>query len=697
MENLKFDEFLRAGEPGAMTIASACARLQKLLTTELSTPLHLHSVDSRRKFFAFFPRFLDRVFGEDTEKQQNGTKSSAWIASVAQGTLTESGSSGTPQRPTSPRVSGPNAHLGEQGQALVELFQKSLFDFVFNISHAVRYRVDLTLLPLPAQVEMRNSGAVTALYAKLLSAPSLSVNGKNQCFMVPIQNYFLFSVLRYPVSTSKLKRPAAAASTSNGSTSSNATSGNNYWWRMSFATEGIEALTRRHPYNVLLLEYLQAFLPHGPEKLSFKSGRKQSMELFLNLLVELWLHQNQVSYGGEANIHPLTLVKAVDQYTPPTDDLLCCLLLTLVHVLADAHIPLLVHPSTHIVLKAIQKPLYDFFQICFARSSPDTNPTSFCMLVDVFLAYLQPWQCVHWTSSATAATAATYSPAYASYVLANYHFYTTLFGVFVVNARELDWDVQNAHMLERALNIFTPDLIGLLHQAYCFLSQTPTATPLTQAESNILTRHLSEFGLTSYAVSLPQDFRRNAEHVLDKLQYVRDVHPKPSSTFFPSVFSSNASVGGGAASPAVHSADEATLDRASARLRLVFEIPDTYVPASSFHAPLARVFSLGSLEPNRDEHNELTPEGRLQIRRGLRLCTVDTVQYTGDPMLKPISSYEIPSLVRFWYKVSVLLNTVLDLPQPDAPAFRVNLRFLAAKSNVLWLSAFVVLTYLLLW
>ncbi|CAK4067732.1 unnamed protein product [Aphanomyces euteiches] len=690
MENLKFDEFLRAGEPGAVSVANACAKLQTILTTELSTPLHLHSVDSRRKFFAFFPRFLDRVFGEDSEKQ--GTKNTAWIASQPPVSSTETSSSSQLQRSTSQQTNGPNAHLGEQGQALVELFQKSLFDFVFNISHAVRYRLDLTLLPLPAQVEIRNSGTVTPLYAKLFSTSSLSVNGKNQCFMVPIQSYLLFSLLRYPVSTSKLKRAAPTSSSTSGLTSSSgstSSSAGNFWWRSTFPTDGMDSLTRRHPYNVLLLHYLQNFLPHGPEKLSFKSGRKQSMELFLNLLVELWFHQNQVSYGSDSNIHPLTLVKAVDQYTPPTDDLLCCLLLTLVHILADSHIPLLVHPSTQIVLKAIQKPLYDFFQIGFARSSPTTNPTSFCMLVEVFLAYLQPWQCVHWASSSS--TVSKYSSDYSAYVLANYHFYTTLFGVFIVNARELEWDIQAVQMLERALNIYSDDLLALLHQAYCFLGQKPTATPLTSAESNVLTRHLTEFGLTSYAVSLSQDFRRNAEHVLDKLQYARDVNPKPSSAFL-SVFSSSS----GATSQANQESLESAIDKASARLRLVFEIPESYVPASSFQTPLARVFSLSSLDPSRDENNLLTAEGRAQIRKGLRLCSIDAVQYTGDPMLKPISSYEIPSLVRMWYKVSMLINTLLDLPQPDAP-FRVNLRFLAAKSNVLWLSGFVLLTYLLLW
>ncbi|RHY30191.1 hypothetical protein DYB32_004554 [Aphanomyces invadans] len=537
--------------------------------------------------------------------------------------------------------------------------------------------------------------------------------------MVPIQSYFLFSFLRYPVSTSKLKRPTAV-STGNLSTSPSSsrqalsTSSNNYWWRSSFPTEGIESLTRRHAYNVLLLAYLDAFLPHGPEKLSFKSGRKQSMELFLNLLVEVWLHQNQVTYGSTDAIqhHPLTLVKAVDQLTPHTDDLLCSLLLTVVHVLADPHIPLLVHPSTHVVLKTLQKPLYDFFQIGFARSTPASNPTSFCMLVDVLLAYLQPWQCVHWASKATPSPTSTYSSAYAIYVLANYHFYTTLFGVFIVNARELEWDIATGQMLERALSIYTPELLALLSQAHAFLASQSTSPPaasstsppstLSAAESNVLIRHLSEFGLTAYPVSLSQDFRRNAEHVLDKLQYARDSHPKQSTgLFLSSVFSNSSSVSPSATSASDTSFD-ATLDRASTRLRIVFDIPTTYVvPASSFQTPLVSSFSLAALDAARDEQNQLTPEGRAQIRHGKRLSSVDTaVQYRGDPMFKPISSYEIPSLVRFWCKVSVAVNTMLELHQPNTDSsegFCVNLRFLAAKSNVLWLTIAIALTYALLW
>jgi hypothetical protein len=155
MENLKYEEFLRAGEPGAMTISAACIRLQKLLSTELSTPLHLYSVESRRKFFAFLPRFLDRVFGE-LEKQTGTSRISAWMLLTQNMAQDASTVTSVPRSPT--KSSGPNSHLGEHGEALVQLFQKALYEFVLNISHAVRFRLDLTYLPHPTQLDMRNCG-----------------------------------------------------------------------------------------------------------------------------------------------------------------------------------------------------------------------------------------------------------------------------------------------------------------------------------------------------------------------------------------------------------------------------------------------------------------------------------------------------------------------------------------------------------
>ncbi|KDO32447.1 hypothetical protein SPRG_02924 [Saprolegnia parasitica CBS 223.65] len=674
METLKYDELLRAGEPGAMTIAAACLRLQKLLSTELSTPLHLHSVESRRKFFAFLPRFLDRVFGEEQEKQASSSKVSAWMTQ-SYGALHEpSPSTSAVAKP----ATGPNAHLGEHGQALVQLFETALYEFVFNISHAVRFRLDLTCLPNPAQVEIRNSGGIPPMQAKLYSTSTLSMNGKTQCLMVPIQTYFLFSLLRYPVSTSKLKRPIATPSAS----SSLSSTTSNYAWR-SFSTNGLSTLTERHPYNVLLQYYLSTFLPHGPEKLGFKSSQKQSMELFLSLLIELWLRQNHVVYEGD-------VAKVVDQYTPPTDDVLSALLLTLLHVLSDSHIPLLLHPSTHVVLKTLQKPLYDFFQIGFCRATPSTNPTSFYMLADVFLAYLSPWQCVQWASSTP--SLATFSAPYTPFVLANLHFYTGLFGVFVTAARDLEWDATSLDLLGRALSLFSPDLLALLERA--------ASDKLSVAEAHVLQRHVAEFGSTPPSLTA---FRRNGEHLLDKMQYMKDVHPRQSSssTFLNAVFTTTAAT----------ASLETQIDSVGARLRVVLSIPETYVPVSVVTTAPLTTFSLASLNPARDGLALLSAAGRRQVANGLRLCTTDAVTYVGDPMLKPISSYEIPCLVRLLYRVSMAINVLLGLPNPyegkvtldeklqtpTTECFRVNLRFLAAKTNVAWLLLFLLGTYLLLW
>ncbi|OQS05304.1 hypothetical protein THRCLA_20656 [Thraustotheca clavata] len=423
------------------------------------------------------------------------------------------------------------------------------------------------------------------------------------------------------------------------------------------------------------------------------------MELFLNLLVELWMHQNQVVYDPTNT--PLAAVKVLDQYTPPTDDVLSALLLTLVHILSDSHIPLLMHPSSHVVLKAIQKPLYDFLQIGFARATPASNPTSFYMLADTLLAYLQPWQCVSWNNGE--APTATFTSSYTAFVLANYHFYTTLFGHFITHSRDLEWDERSLDMLQRALAIYSPELVATLDRAYSALDNSSGLTP---PESNILMRHLSEFGLLATGVSLGQDFRRNAEHLLDKMQYMKDLlpHRRSSSNFLPAVFT---------ASGATSSTEsiEARIQTLSQRLREVFNIPSTYVPVSVITTTPLKSFSLASLDPTRIAPFNilLSSEGRQQVTAGYRLCSTDSVTYIGDPILKPISSYEIPFLVRFLYRVSMALNTLFGFENPyegkqtleDKVAvpdtFRINLRWLAAKGNFLWVMILFLGTYFFLW
>jgi hypothetical protein len=157
------------------------------------------------------------------------------------------------------------------------------------------------------------------------------------------------------------------------------------------------------------------------------------------------------------------------------------------------------------------------------------------------------------------------------------------------------------------------------------------------------------------------------------------------------------------------------VQRLSRMLRRVFEISDAYV-ASTAHSRSSSAATGGGLEsfaPSRDKHlpHLLSREGVFQLQHGMRLCSPNTAEYIGDPMLSPICSYEVAWLVRLSYKLSTWLNARFGLVNPYHgkrfednvevdPAspfvrFRFNFRFLASKVNLSYLSAFLLLLYVL--
>lgn len=574
-------------------------------------------------------------------------------------------------------------------------------------------------------------------------------------------------------------------------------------WRL-FFHDGIASLTRGNPYNVLLLQYLRGFLPDSnkPVKSRFHAKMVQHSNLFLHALIEFWLRQNMIAFtdepttgtlGGPTAAMPLSLgvklaspfatVHTYTSYMPPSDDLLSSLLLTIIHLLSDSFYPaplteassssghasgsgshyshsyagvnapgahgaaggvgLCLTPSVTV----LRRPLYEFLRLVFSRAPIGLSPTGFLAITDVWLAYIQPWCCKRWADVKTTVSAPEakpkdegYTPAWESYVLANYHFYTTLLGVFVERARELDFsgtDERTVSLLDRVLSVFNPELLALLRRASRFMEKAqPFAVPFTrtnsssslyggvsgtsarrlarrpstadrdetlsQAQGQVLTLYCKSLGVDCVPVALHDSFHRDAERLFDKLWIAAPLSSAPSS------------------SSSKKSSTESlleTLQRLSRMLRLVFEISDAYV-ASTVHSRPAGAGGafptdgLESLEPSRYARfsHLLTHRGVYQIKRGLRLCSPDAAKYVGDPMLRPICSFEIPLLVRLSYRVSTWLNAQLGLESPyrgkrfddnvdvdptlaDFGAFRFNLRFLASKINLSFLAGFLLLVY----
>uniref|UniRef100_M4BP06 Sphingomyelin phosphodiesterase 4 n=1 Tax=Hyaloperonospora arabidopsidis (strain Emoy2) TaxID=559515 RepID=M4BP06_HYAAE len=708
--------------------------------------------------------------------------------------------------------------LTASGRAMVKLLgggvraeDGSVFQFLFRVPHPVEFKFALELLPEQSKMVIVSGRGASLLFTQLLHKPLAKqrLDLRSPELLVSITELYLFYFFRHPVSSSHTSgggsTPAAtSASTASGimtsaSSLSGAAKARQSSWRK-YSKNGVAALTRGSPYSVLLLQYLRAFLPDTSRgvKSRFHGKLLKDSNLFLHILIEFWLRQNLISFSNEpvgastaapgvfrpppsSNMlaSPFAAVYTSTSYMAPSDDLLSSLLLAIIYLLSDSFFPTplagdttngsqggetgMISGSGGAYLSRsvtlLRPPLYAFFRLVFSRAPIGLSPRAFMAIVDVWLAYIQPWRCRSWMdsrdptapepagSTADGNTLTGYTPAWESYVLANYHFYTTLLGAFVERAKELDFSAGNERNLEivdRVMSMFNPDLLALLRRASLHLEKCqPFAIPfgqnrdinrsrthgesystsaktksttdvsLTATQAHVLTFYCKSLGIECTPVPLHDSFHRDAERLFDKLwaAVATDASTMPSSA---DLYKN--------ASAVFRASDTKTVDgvaekvqRLSRMLRRVFEISDAYV-ASTAHSRSSATATGGSMEslaPSRDKKlpHLLSREGVFQLQHGMRLCSADTAQYIGDPMLSPICSYEVVWIVRLSYRVSTWLNAKFGFANPYHgkrlednlevdPAspfvyFRFNFRFLASKVNLSYLGVFLLLLYMI--
>ncbi|TMW63212.1 hypothetical protein Poli38472_002153 [Pythium oligandrum] len=698
--------------------------------------------------------------------------------------------------------------LTASGRALVDFlgFHRddeagSIFQFLFKMTHPVEFKLEMDMLPEQSKMSIMSRSAFTSvLFTQLLQKPTLKqrIDPRNPVLLVSIKELYLFYFMRHPASATHQTSPGTSETASTGSSSLMGSISDtfgrpkrraDYSWR-SFFTEGVGSLTKGNPYNVLLLQYLNVFFPDSkkPVQSRFHGKILQFSNLFLHILIEFWLRQNLIVFSDDPTsatssvdlyrvqqrlASPFANVHTQTTYMAPSDDLLSSLLLTITHLLSDSFYPAPIGMSTSSAsgyssavmvgsgggylspsISVVRRPLYEFLRLVFSRSPIGLSSTAFCAITDVWLAYIQPWNCQSWSQGQATklrrstsdnasngnasdsnsngnATSNGYTAAWETYVLANYHFYTTLLGAFVERAKELDFtgsDDRPLVMLDRVLSVFTPDLLSLLRHASDFLDASqpysfPSTTAmrgktakereasLSPAQGQVLTYYCKALGLECVGVPIHASYHRDAERLFDKLWNDSGVTGAENSVQ-PSTTSSTSSTSW--FGPSGETPFERT-HRLSRHLRRVFEISDAYV-ASTAHSRSLQSASNGwePLEPSREATRThlLTREGIFQLRNGMRLCSPEEMRFIGDPMLRPICSYEIPMLVRLSYRVSTWLNQQLGLHNPyhgkhfednaqvdptsGYARFRINLRFLASKPNLAFLTAFLWLVYLIL-
>ncbi|CAI5714368.1 unnamed protein product [Hyaloperonospora brassicae] len=707
--------------------------------------------------------------------------------------------------------------LTASGRAMVKLLgggvraeDGSVFQFLFRVPHPVEFKFALEMLPEQSKMAIASGRGASLLFTQLLHKPLAKqrLDLRRPELLVSIAELYLFYFFRHPASSShpgggESTTAATSGSTASGmmsavkptssSSSSSAAKSRQSNWRM-YNKDGVAALTRGNPYSVLLLQYLRAFLPDTNRgvKSRFHGKLLKDSNLFLHIMIEFWLRQNLISFSDEpvgasseapgdcqppppsnTLVSPFAAVYTSTSYMAPSDDLLSSLLLAIIYLLSDSFFPAplagdatsgsqgggtgMIAGSGGAYLSRsvtmLRPPLYALFRLVFSRAPIGLSPRAFMAIVDVWLAYIQPWHCRSWMDSrdpttaclgsrADEATQTGYTPVWESYVLANYHFYTTLLGTFVERAKELDFsagDERNLEIVDRVMSVYNADLLALLRRASLHLEKCqPFAIPfglnrgvsrprtdtslktkstadvsLTATQAHVLTFYCKSLGIECTPVPLHDSFHRDAERLFDKLWAA--VATSASTTSSSADLYQNVSAVFRASDTKADDEVVEQVQRLSRMLRRVFEISDAYV-ASTAHSRLSATGTGGGVEsfaPSRDKKlpHLLSREGVFQLQHGMRLCSADTAQYIGDPMLSPICSYEVVWLVRLSYRVSTWLNAKFGFVNPYHgkrlddnlevdPAspfmyFRFNFRFLASKVNLSYLGAFLLLLYVM--
>ncbi|KAG6613498.1 CorA Metal Ion Transporter (MIT) Family [Phytophthora cinnamomi] len=831
-------------------VLAVAEALRRYLAAEAQASLSAGSAAKRQSaqlrsvFYERFNQLLDRVFGSDTVSKQ---KFGGWLDySAGLGVTPVPGSAAAlaaKKRAEQRReralagvatdeddVEEFLSSLTTNGRAIVKLLgggvraeDGSVFQFLFRVQHPVEFKLALDMLPEQSKMAIVSGRGASLLFTQLLHKPLAKqrLDLRSPELLVSITELYLFYFLRHPASSSHPSGSTASSSSTSptpgalGSSSvassasaslSAAAKTRQTSWRM-FVKEGVAALTKGNPYNVLLVQYLRAFLPDSNRgvKSRFHGKLLKDSNLFLHILIEFWLRQNLISFSdepvgastaapgvirppppGNMLVSPFASVYTSTSYMAPSDDLLSSLLLTIIHLLSDSFFPApladdtssgaqggaggMVVGSGGVYLSRsvtmLRPPLYAFFRLVFSRAPIGLSPTAFLAITDVWLAYIQPWHGRSWIESKDPAAAATavsgtasdqdgllgYTSAWESYVLANYHFYTTLLGAFVERAKELDFsagDERNLQIVDRVLSVYNSDLLALLRRASLHLEKTqPFAMPfsfnrssnftrtrsgsfgssskskptagdaLTATQAHVLTFYCKSLGIECTPVPLHDSFHRDAERLFDKLWAAAVTSASASSTtsvHSPADLYQNVSAVFRPSSTKTVDKVSEQVQRMSRMLRRVFEISDAYVASTAHSRSSSAAMGEGieSFAPSRNKQlpHLLTREGVFQLQHGMRLCSPDSAEYIGDPMLSPICSYEVVWLVRLSYRVSTWLNTRFGFVNPYHgkrmednlevdPAspfvrFRFNFRFLASKVNLSYLAAFVLLLYVL--
>jgi hypothetical protein len=561
----------------------------------------------------------------------------------------------------------------------------SLFH-ILRMKHSVSFTFAVAALPVQSQKLLQHSPLRLVchnarLYSHCLAKIVMGSAGGEQAqahrpqqLMLTMEEMYFFIFAQYAVVTTFV--PPPRYSSSNSQSQSRPARMHQAWVRF-----GVKGLTKGNPYNTLVIDYAKYFFPHAAGRGGEGGGDWMGLdaELFLRSLAEFWLCQTAV-VSAAPGVAPIDSVIFGD-YAPPADMALHGLLVLVTHLLADPALERAEGALTP-ALALLQPQVFEFLRLTFNTCSLRGNSTAFALAVELWLLWLQPWTArgilnggspasggkrrssvgvslvesfaLHHSDHHTGGggvAASVNLRAWRGYVTGSSLMYTLLLASFVRRARDLSFVEErqpgeigvgarlspNVSLVERVLQVFSPDLIFILDACR-------DGTGCTSAL------------LASVSAPLPalSSFRGDACSLLEEMAaQSRDSEKHGVLTKTIGLVSTGVTKFKHAVGTDTTSAQE----RIAAAARLIFDIPQNWAPTSTPAADESGEAALGagSMVPER-KSVFLTAAGRQQIAQGRRVCSKVEASYIGDPMLRPTETYEIAWLAHKLVTLSMHLN-----------------------------------------
>lgn len=555
---------------------------------------------------------------------------------------------------------------------------------------------------------------------------TLSASPSYVVFMDPLE-YFVACLLKYPLTV--LDKSSVTADSAGGRKTSGLAS------IKAFYERGVAHWASAHTYFSLLNAYMHLFLSPGGAGLA---GPASGGELFLALAVDLWLDNSNVVKRSVAFAESLKvksgsglqLFGAADPSPSPLEVLLAdpslpeawtllslqsvYLLLALLlrdsalldqlaalhHNLAASKVSLVrsssasspgamkvaAHPSPAVLppaLLVVQAPLFDSLRIIFSKADI-INPCKSYAAFEAWLLYIQPWK--------VASDSQTYTPRWRPFVVANFHFYSTLLALYLRCTARMDIssarnsksnEVVLLELLERVLSVFSSDLADLvdliLTSVYNRLRSRPaTTTPakpsaaeeaLSEEELEVaVTHHFDMFPDPTIVDCADAGLVSIRYHAKDACKVIAEslwVHPESPSNQGVLAFLLGSGVGDASAAKVAKTASNVI--RMLTEVLCVVELNSLVVRSRSAKRSVFGEIVDGKIHA---ESHSLTQEEKDSILKGKLKSSKYCVAYRGDQMDRPLTSKEWRLIARALISLSKHLNSRLNLPLDDSSRTR---------------------------